>query len=158
MAHGLPDLDRESDFLEQGYEGMMIRHPDSRYKYGRSTEREGGLVKVKRFTDAEAEVIGFVEEMHNGNEAKTDALGHTERSTEKAGLVGKGTLGALVVRDAQGRVFNIGTGFTAVQRADLWLRQPDYLGSLVTFKYFDHGIKESPRHPVFKSFRAKEDT
>jgi DNA ligase-1 len=158
MAHGLPDLDRESDFLEQGYEGMMIRDPRGTYKFGRSTEREGGLVKVKRFTDAEAVVVGYVEEMHNGNEAKRDALGNTERSTEKAGLVGKGTLGALVVRDAQGRVFNIGTGFTAVQRADLWLRQPDYLGSLVTFKYFDHGIKESPRHPVFKSFRAKEDT
>jgi DNA ligase-1 len=149
----------EAHFLMLGYEGMMIRRPGSKYKFGRSTEREGGLVKVKRFTDAEAEVIGFVEEMHNGNEAKKDALGNTERSTEKAGLVGKGTLGALVVQGIpHPHKFNIGTGFTAAQRADFWERRERLLGELVTFKYFDHGIKESPRHPVFKSFRAKEDT
>lgn len=159
LAHDAESLDYwEAQFLAQGYEGMMVRYPGSKYKYGRSTEREGGLVKVKRFTDAEAEVIGFVEEMHNGNEAKKDALGNTERSTEKAGLVGKGTLGALVVQGIpHPHKFNIGTGFTAIERAYIWAHREELLGSLVTFKYFDHGIKESPRHPVFVSFRAKED-
>jgi len=149
----------EAQFLEWGYEGMMIRRPDSLYKFGRSTEREGGLVKVKRFTDAEAEVIGFVEEMHNGNEAKTDALGHTERSTAKGGLVGKGTLGAFIVADhGKSMTFNIGTGFTAEQRADFWNRRDELLGSLVKYKSFDHGVKEAPRHPVFLGFRHREDT
>lgn len=147
----------EAEWLAEGYEGMMIRDHCGMYKFGRSTEREGGLVKVKRFVDAEAKVIGFVEEMQNTNEAKTDALGHTERSTVKAGLVRKGTLGALIVKDSLGRVFNIGTGFTAAQRADFWARRAELLGQFVTFKYFDHGIKESPRHPVFKCFRAQED-
>jgi DNA ligase-1 len=150
----------EAQFLEQGYEGLMIRSPQGIYKYGRSTEREGGLVKVKRFVDAEAVVVGYVEEMHNANEAKRDALGNTERSTAKAGLVGKGTLGALVVRmadDPDGTEFQIGTGFTAAQRADFWERRHEIVESLVTFKYFAHGIKEAPRHPVFKSFRHADD-
>ncbi|CAB3795619.1 ATP-dependent DNA ligase [Pararobbsia alpina] len=150
----------EAQFLEAGYEGMMIRSPSALYKCGRSTEREGGLVKVKRFRDAEALVVGFVEEMHNTNEAKKDAFGRTERSTEKSGLVGKGTLGALIVRyadDPDGTEFNIGTGFTAAQRAEFWQRQSEIIDCLVTFKYFDHGIKDAPRHPVFKSFRATED-
>lgn len=153
----------ESRFLEDGYEGMMIRRPDALYKCGRSTEREGGLVKVKRFKDAEAAVVGFVEEMHNTNEATRDALGRTERSAQAGGLVGKRRLGALRVRrtdpyiDAERPVFNIGTGFTAAQREELWARREELVGQLVTFKYFDHGIKEAPRHPVFKSFRARED-
>jgi len=147
----------EARYLEDGYEGLMIRSPSGRYKFGRSTEREGGLVKVKRFTDAEAEVIGYVEEMRNENEATKDALGHTERSTAKGGLVGKGALGAFVVRDTSGRVFNIGTGYSANQRKEFWDGRNALLGACVTFKYFDHGIKEAPRHPVFKSFRAKED-
>lgn len=156
----------EARFLADGYEGLMVRDQMGLYKCGRSTEREGGLVKVKRFSDAEAVVVGFEEEMHNANEATTDALGHTERGAAKAGLVGKGTLGALIVRKTYelaasvpvGMPFNIGTGFTAAQRADFWARRGDLLGQCVTFKYFDHGIKDVPRHPVFKAFRHVEDT
>lgn len=167
----------EAEWLAEGYEGMMIRDHCGLYKYGRSTEREGGLVKVKRFVDAEAVIIGFVEEMHNTNEAKKDALGRTERSSEKAGLVGKGTMGAFIVRmyrdldafkiadftypsvDVNGvPPFNIGTGFTAAQRADFWNRREELLGQVVTFKHFDHGTVDAPRHPVFKSFRHIEDT
>ncbi|QIX17339.1 ATP-dependent DNA ligase [Burkholderia multivorans] len=147
----------ETRFLAEGYEGMMIRHGGSKYKFGRSTEREGGLVKVKRFTDAEAIVIGFEEEMHNSNEAKRDALGRTERSTSKAGLHGKGTLGALVVKNEQGVVFNIGTGFTAAQRAEYWANHPKLFGKIVKFKHFDHGTVDAPRHPVFIGFRHPED-
>lgn len=152
------DLDRlEARFLADGYEGMMIRAHDSTYKCGRSTEREGGLVKVKRFVDGEAVIIGFEEEMHNANEATRNATGRTERSTSKAGLHGKGTLGALVVKNAQGTVFNIGTGFTASQRADYWADHPNLFGKLVKFKHFDHGTVDAPRHPVFIGFRHPED-
>jgi DNA ligase-1 len=161
LVTGLDDLAAlEAEFLERGYEGLMKRSVSGIYKFGRSTEREGGLVKVKRFTDAEAEVVGFVEEMANMNAPQTNALGHTGRGTQACGLIGKGTLGALVVRyvdDPDGTTFNIGTGFTAAQRADFWERRHEIVEQLVTFKYFNHGIKEAPRHPVFKSFRAKED-
>jgi hypothetical protein len=73
----------------------MLRDPNGPYKFGRSTRKEGYLLKLKRFCDSEAEVIGVVELMHNGNEAKTNALGRTERSTRKAGKTGMGVLGAL---------------------------------------------------------------
>ena len=147
----------EAQWLSDGYEGMMIRTHDGAYKCGRSTEREGGLVKVKRFVDAEAVVVGFDEEMRNENEATRSATGATERSTSKAGLVGKGTLGALVV-ERGGVRFNIGTGFTADDRRELWCHRASLLGKLVTFKFFDHGTVDAPRHPVFKSFRHIEDT
>ncbi|MGY6237055.1 ATP-dependent DNA ligase (plasmid) [Burkholderia ambifaria] len=160
------DLDKlEARFLADGYEGMMIRAHDSTYKCGRSTEREGGLVKVKRFVDGEAVIVGFEEEMHNANEATRNATGRTERSTAQAGLVGKGTLGALVVRKTYelddrvpvGVAFNIGTGFTAAQRRDFWNRRNELIGSFVKFKHFDHGMVDAPRHPVFIGFRHPED-
>ena len=47
--------------------------------------REGYLLKVKRFVDGEALVIGVTEPMHNANEAKTNELGRTARSHKKAG-------------------------------------------------------------------------
>lgn len=150
----------EARCLADGYEGVMIRDPNSPYKYGRSSAKEGYLLKVKRFQDDEAVVIGVEELMHNENEAKTNALGRTERSTAKAGLVGAGTLGKLIVRDVKTNVeFGIGTGFTAAQRADMWA---DYgnkvLGKLVTYKHFANaGVKDAPRFPVFKAFRDASD-
>jgi DNA ligase-1 len=161
MHHEAYDLENvetlEGSFLLEGYEGLMLRDMGGKYKCGRSTEREGGLVKVKRFVDAEAEVIGFEEEMRNENERKTNALGNAERSSVSSGLVGKGTLGALRCRSSEGFEFNIGTGFSASDRRALWESRESLAGRLVTYKYFPHGIKEAPRHPVFKSFRAPED-
>ena len=43
--------------------------PNAPYKQGRSTVREGYLLKVKTFLDDEATVVRFEERMHNGNEA-----------------------------------------------------------------------------------------
>ena len=78
----------------------MIRTPDSPYKCGRSTEREGWLLKIKRFEDAEAVVLDTYEGMSNQNDAQRDAFGRTKRSLAQAGKVGRGELGGFVVRHA----------------------------------------------------------
>lgn len=137
-----------------GYEGVMIRDPNGPYKFGRSTAKEGILGKVKRFADAEAEIVG-IEELHrNGNAAEINALGLTERSTAAAGLVPAGTLGALIVR-AEGfaETFKIGTGYTAAQRDSLWADRASLPGRLVKFKHQPAGAKDAPRFPVFLGFR-----
>jgi len=141
-----------------GYEGIILRSPDAPYKFGRSTMKEQYLLKVKRFFDSEAEIIGFEEEMFNGNSAETNELGRTKRSTAKAGLSGKGTLGAFTVRDVvTGVVFSIGTGLTAAQREEAWANRPRLMGELVKYKFFPVGVKDKPRHPVFLGYRSKLD-
>lgn len=153
------DLNRwEEDYLAMGYEGIMLRHPDGPYKHGRSTTKEGWLLKVKRFEDAEAQVLGVTELMHNANEAKRNELGQLERSSHKAGKVGKKMLGALQVRDSKtGVEFDIGTGFTADQRQVLWAARANLVGKLVKYKSQPTGVKEKPRFPVFLGFRDLRD-
>lgn len=148
----------ETECVELGFEGIILRAPRSPYKYGRSTVNEGYLLKCKRFSDSEAEIIGFDEEMFNGNAAVTNELGRTKRSTAAVGLVGKGTLGAFNVRDrVSGIEFSIGTGLTAAQRADFWTRRDALLGSLIKYKFFPVGVKVAPRHPVYLGFRDRAD-
>lgn len=148
----------EERVVAQGYEGVIVRDPRAPYKYGRSTVREGYLLKIKRFEDGEAEVIGFEEELANTNEATKDELGHTKRSSAKAGKVGKGTLGAFIVRDLKtGVEFNVGGGLTALQRGVFWQRRDEYEGKIVKYKSFPVGVKEAPRHPVFLGFRDPSD-
>lgn len=151
-------LTYETAKVAEGYEGLILRSPGAPYKYGRSTVKEGYLLKVKRFEDSEAEIIGFEEEMFNGNEAQTNELGRTKRSTAKAGLTGKNTLGAFQVRDVHtGIKFSIGTGLTAIERQSHWLNREHLVGALVKYKYFPVGVKVAPRHPVFLGFRDKRD-
>lgn len=150
----------EESWLSEGYEGVMVRVPHGPYKFGRSTVREGYLLKIKRFADSEAEVIGFEEQLSNQNEAQKDELGHTKRSSHKANLVPAGTLGTLLVRDVATRVeFGIGTGMDAAMRQEIWNNRGQYLGKLVTYKHQPSGALEGgrPRFPVFKGFRDKRD-
>ena len=146
----------EEQCLAEGYEGVMIRTPDSPYKCGRSTEREGYLLKIKRFADAEAEVIGCEEQMHNGNVAEQDAFGRTKRSSHAENLTGTGKLGALTVR-MDGLTFNIGTGFDDAQRTAYWNERHTLPGRLAKFKHQPSGAKDAPRFPVFLGFREAWD-
>lgn len=151
-------LSMEEDYLELGYEGIMLRHPDGQYKHGRSTAKEAWLLKLKRFTDADAKVIGFTELRTNTNEAKKNALGHLERSSKKDGMKNAQTLGSLVVKDIKSGVeFEIGTGFTQAQRQELWNNGDNLIGRLVKYKSQPVGVKEKPRFPVFLGFRDERD-
>lgn len=146
----------EETMLNAGFEGLILRDPNAPYKYGRSTTKEGYLLKLKRFVDAEAVVIGFEERMHNGNEKVTNELGRSARSSHQANKTGRGDLGAILVRF--GKVeFSIGTGFTDDERGQIWVNRDKYVGRLAKFKYFPVGVKDAPRHPVFLGWRDPVD-
>lgn len=156
IVETLEDLMFYEDFyVKQGYEGLMLRDPYGVYKHGRSTVREGILLKMKRFSDMEGTVAGFVERMHNGNEAAKDNLGRTKRSTAKAGKVGRGDLGALVLKIEgwESETVEVGSGFTDMERKWMWEARAALLGKRATFKYQAAGSKDAPRFPVFKGFR-----
>lgn len=152
--------------LDAGYEGIMVRSINGPYKQGRSTTREGYLLKLKRFEDAEAVVLNTFELEQNTNTATKDATGHTERSSHKAGMRGAGVLGGLEVRGINGTYkdveFRIGSGFSGAanpkgQRAQLWAVRDSLVGKIAKFKYFPSGSKDKPRFPIFLGWRDKID-
>jgi DNA ligase 1 len=151
-------LEYEAATLEAGYEGVMVRSMHAKYKHGRSSTKEGILLKLKRFTDAEAVITGSYEKQHNANEAFTNELGRTARSTAKAGLIGTGTLGGFSVRDmVTGVEFEVGSGFDEAQRNEFWRDRESLVGKIIKYKSFLIGVKDKPRHPIFLGFRNKED-
>jgi DNA ligase-1 len=156
-------LDAEERYLAAGYEGVMVRDPSGPYKMGRSTTREGYLLKIKRFLDNEAVIYALEEQEENTNEAEKDAFGRTKRSSAKVGKIGKDTLGKFLVRGINGQFegvdFAIGTGegLTQELRQEIWNDQDDYIGRIVKYRHQPHGAKDKPRLPIFTGFRAKED-
>jgi DNA ligase 1 len=144
----------ESTWLLQGFEGVMLRSPEGKYKFGRSTEKEQYLLKLKRFEDSEAVVLGTKEQLANNNLQTVDNLGHKVRSSHKENLVPAGMLGTLLVKDIKTDVeFEVGTGFTDEQRKLLWKERDTLPGKIVKYKYQKTGVKVKPRFPVFLGFR-----
>lgn len=148
-------LNYERECLERGFEGIMLRHPQGIYKFNRSTFSQQILLKLKRFEDGEARIVGFEELLRNQNEAQKNALGLTDRGSHKAGMVAAGTLGALKVWHPTFGDFSIGSGFDSALRLEIWQNQTAYNGKLVTFKYQKVGIQEKPRFPIFKGIRDR---
>ncbi|QYJ91977.1 DNA ligase [Shewanella halotolerans] len=110
------------EWVAQGAEGLMLHHQDAHYHAGRN----GDLVKLKRYQDAEAKVIAY--------------------------LPGKGKylgmMGALEVETSGGIRFKLGTGFSDEQR-----RHPPAIGSTVTYKYYGLTHNGVPRFASFKRVR-----
>lgn len=164
--------DMQEDYLERGYEGLILRNPQGTYKFGRSTDNAKDAVhattgkplqpwtmlKLKKFSSGEARIIGVNELMVNENEDDLDALGFSKRSSAKEGLRPGGVLGSLRVVDCvTGIEFSIGSGFDAEQRLHLWSIRDQLLGQIVRYKHFEIGVKTAPRFPIFLGFRDPRD-
>ncbi len=159
-------ITRAERYLDEGYEGAMLRDIDGPYKSGRSTLKQGWLLKYKEWADAEGTVVGFEERMHNANEDVRDNFDHAKRSSHKENMVPMGTLGSLVL-DTEWGELRVGTGFDDSLRLEIWTRnvgpqwQPDSFtepdrGRKVSFKYQAFGMQDKPRFPVFLHFREEE--
>jgi len=140
--------------VKKGYEGIMLRKDTGSYKFGRSTLKEGFLLKYKRFMDAEAIIMDFMPLISNDNEATKDELGHTTRSTKKEGMVAKDTLGSLLVKDLRsGKLFGVGSGFNEEQRKEIWSSKEEFKGKIITYRYQDLTADGIPRFPIYKGVR-----
>lgn len=152
------DLDVfEQEVLTKGGEGVMLRAAFAEYKCGRSGTKNPELQKVKRFQDQEFRVVGYTQFEHNANEAKTNELGRSSRSTSKEGKVPVELLGSLVCQLQDNRTFNVGTGFTEEQRTVLWASRQSLIGKLAKVKFFHYSYDGVPLLPVFLGFRDERD-
>lgn len=113
--------------LAQGGEGLIAHHRHARYVAGRSSL----LFKIKPWHDAEATLVALLP--GRGRHA--------------------GVTGALQLRDAQGRVFAVGSGLSDAQR-----RSPPPLGSRITYRYTERTTNGLPRFPRFVRVREDEPT
>lgn len=153
------DLERfRTDAVAQGYEGAMVRSTDGKYKQGRSSVKEGILLKMKLFKDIDLKVVGFEPLYKNTNEATTNELGRTQRSSFKENLIAQEQLGAITLMQTNGITVNCGSGFDQEERVYWWKHRDELIGKLATVKYFDVGVKDAIRFPTFKGFRDEKDT
>lgn len=157
-------------WLSMRYEGTIIRGLDAAHKEGRSTVLQGQLLRIKRFIEAEAVVIAIEEGNANENEAQTNELGNTFRSSHQENKVPNGMVGNLqcavlkdVMHDGQllllkGQIITVSPGnMDHNMRRHYFLNQKELLQHVVKFKFFPKGQKDKPRFPTYVSHRSVAD-
>lgn len=145
--------------IELGFEGVILRDPDGMHKDGRTTVKAGAYLRMKPQSDKEALVLRLVEALENQNEAKTNELGRTERSSHKENKVGKGMVGMLVCKDVEtGMEIDVGAGkMTHEERTYYWNNPDEMVGQYVKYRSMDSGIKDKPRFARYICKRAASD-
>jgi len=121
------------DYIEMGYEGIIVRHPSLQYTRKRTTN----MMKWKPAKSDTYRIVGFTEEI------------------SKDGIP-KGRLGALLLEDQDGFHFSVGTGFNDYQREAYWTERDALLGMKCTIKYQQLTERGVPRFPVFMYLVDKE--
>lgn len=123
------DIDETlADYLTNGYEGMILRHPHGTYQFKRSNY----LMKIKPRREDVYKIVGIKQEVSIHGELKE-------------------SLGALVLSDFSGNTFSAGTGpvLTKDGRALLWKDRDKIIGKLARVKYQNiTGANGVPRSPV----------
>ncbi len=107
-----------------GGEGVVVRDGSLAYYTGRRKD----ALKVKSYTDAECEIVGY-----NKGRGKYE-----------------GVVGSFSCRMKDLQVINVGSGLSDDLRA-----VPPNIGTVVTFKYYGLTSKGKPRFPIFLRIKRK---
>jgi DNA ligase-1 len=120
-----------SQYERDGYEGIIVRTHQGKYKLG---HRSRDLLKLKNFKDAEFKIVGWYEA--TGND--------------------KGTVCWVCAID-NGDTFRVRPMGTRDERANLLRDAESYVGQFLTVKYQDLTDDGIPQFPVGIAIRDKRD-
>ena len=161
----LPDIiplkDKESvlkaygNALNDGWEGLVFTHKQHIYKNGRTTLKQGTLLKMKDDRNEYDGVVLDVEEgtkIKEGIEKTTNELGNSKTSQFKDDREPSGMAKGFVV-EYNGNIFTVSLkGFDNEAKKELLNKKANYIGR--HFKY--EGMKPTkafPRHAYFSCWR-----
>ena len=113
-------------FVEEGYEGAMVKTVDSPYHFGRSYD----IMKVKEFHDVDLRI----ESIEEG----------TGRLLGRAGAV---------MVNFKGTEVKVGSGFSDDERIQIWNDKASFLGRVIEIRYQEVTPDGSLRFPTFVCFR-----
>ena len=116
-------------WVNEGYEGVVIRNPEKEYGYGK---RDNRMIKIKKFDDDEYTIIGMNEGLRDEDFV-------------------------FVLKTEDGKTFEAKPMGTREQRQDYRENIDGIVGQLGTVKHFGFTPDGVPNLPIFKYVRYGDD-
>lgn len=139
--------------LEIGHEGLVLRDLNARYKFGRTTLKEGIAYKMKPYSTYDAKIIDYKQRLENTNESFTNELGYATKRNTKDAKEETGILATLTVELEDGTIQDVSMTGDLEWRRNLWNQREGLVGKTIEFKGMSYGKKDKLRHPIFLRFR-----
>jgi len=140
--------------LAWGCDGLILRDPNGRYKFGRGTIKEGLIYKMKPFKTFDSKIISVIQatEVREGAEKKINELGRSVTSKKKDDriLIQKASAFGVMYQDKE---LKVTIAMTDEEKNEVWKNKNKYIGKWIEYKGMLVGAKDLPRHPVFLRFR-----
>ncbi|MCK4500944.1 hypothetical protein KAU11_10645 [Candidatus Babeliales bacterium] len=133
--------------IEKGLEGLVLRNPEGKYKFGRATAKEETFLKLKPITELRGTVLRVEERRKNLTESHINELGYQTKRQLEENQVTTGIASALVV-EYEGKEVKVTLTGTEETRREI-LNDESWIGSEILFKAMLYGSLNKPRHPVF---------
>ena len=121
----------QSEYLEEGYEGAIVRELDGEYRFG---YRSNKLLKVKNFTDEEYTITDF-----------TTGVGRFEGSV------------VWICETKKQQEFKVVPQGTMEERQEMYRTADNKIGKQLKVKFFELTDDGIPRFPVGLGIRLTED-
>jgi ATP-dependent DNA ligase len=118
-------------FVQNGYEGAIVRLLDGMYEYG---HRSGSLLKLKQFDDHEYKIVGHT----NGEGIESDLV-------------------IWICEDSDGKQFATRPKGTHDDRRWLLQHATEFYGQMLKVKHFGFTDDGLPRFPIAEGIRVEED-
>ena len=154
-VHSRSDVeDLFDNAIGNGYEGLILKDPNGRYKCGRGTIKEGLIYKVKPFVTFDAEILHVVQatEVDPNAEKKINELGRSVTSKKKGDRLLIDKASAFEV-EYEGKRLKVTLAMTDDEKEAVWGKRSSYIGKIIEYKGMLIGSKDVPRHPVMIRFR-----
>jgi len=144
--------------LEWGCDGLILRNPSGKYKFGRGTIKEGLIYKMKPFQTFDAKIIDVIQgtEVREGAEKKINELGNSVTSKKKNDRILINRACDFVVM-YEGKQLKVSIAMTNEEKEEVWRNKNKYIGRWIEYKGMMVGAKNLPRHPIFIRFRGDKD-
>lgn len=142
--------------LEEGFEGLILKNINSKYKFGRTTLNSGDCYKVKPYLTFDGKIIRVEERFENTSESYINELGNSQKHSYKDNKIPTGIAACFVVmyNDQEQRVMI--TGEESMRR-EIWENKDNYIDMWIEFKGMLVGSKDKVRHPVFIRYREDKN-
>jgi DNA ligase 1 len=140
--------------IHKDYEGLILKDPQSPYKFGRATINQGYCYKVKPFKtfDAQIKNVQQATEVDPAAEKKTNELGRSVTSKKKGDRVLIEKASAFIVEYGS-HDLKVSLAMTDSEKEEVWKNKESYIGRVIEYKGMMVGSKDVPRHPVMVRFR-----
>lgn len=149
-------LEYHKKFLEEGYEGTMVRHSEEGYA---ANKRSSSLLKFKDFQDISCAIVGV-----EPSEKRPDQGSFICQLPEKKWCLKSGTGKFIRISDTEFEVeggevvfdyptFGCGMRFSHEERKDVINNPQNYIGQIAEIRFFEYTDEGLPRFPVCVGLR-----